>query len=182
MKKNLLSILILVLLLVNIAMTTVMMISVTGTNKKTGELVTSIATVLNLELYNPGGIPLAEVPLSETETYTMAEVMIPLKSSVVVNEDGSTTTSKKQTYMGFTTTLYLNTKHEDYKKFGGAEKMAELESQIQVVITDVVRTHTLEECQDYFDDIKDEILADIQKMFDSNLIFKIGFSGIKFGS
>ena len=65
MKKNLLSILILVLLIVNIALTVVMMISVTGTNKKTGELVTSIATVLNLELYNPGGIPLAEVPLSK---------------------------------------------------------------------------------------------------------------------
>lgn len=62
MKKNLLSILILVLLIVNIALTTVMMISVTGTNKKTAELVTSIATVLNLELYNPGGIPLADVP------------------------------------------------------------------------------------------------------------------------
>lgn len=180
MKKNLLSILILVLLIVNIALTTVMMISVTGTNKKTGELVTSIATVLNLELYNPGGIPLAEVPLSETETYTMAEIMVPLKSSVVVKEDGSTEISTKQNYIMFTTTLYQNTKHEDYKKFGGAEKMAELESQIQVVITDVVRAYTLEECRENFDVIKDEILAEIQKMFDSNLIFKIGISGLKF--
>ena len=181
MNKNLLSILILVLLIVNIALTTVMMISVTGTNKKTGELVTSIATVLNLELYNPGGIPLADVPLSETETYTMAEIMIPLKSSVVVNEDGSIGTSTKQSYIMFTTTLYQNTKHKDYKKFGGAEKMAELESQIKVVITDVVRTYTLEECRDDFDIIEDEILTEIQKIFDSDLIFKIGFSGIKFG-
>ncbi|MCM1193306.1 MAG: hypothetical protein NC123_01080 [Butyrivibrio sp.] len=181
MKKNLLSILILVLLLVNIAMTAVMMISVMGTNKKTGELVTSIATVLNLELYNPGGVPLADVPLSETETYTMEEIMIPLKFSVTVNEDGSTQTSTKQNYFIFTPTLYLNTKHEDYKSFGGAEKMAELESQIQVVITDVVRVYTLEECQNDLESIQDEILTEIQKMFDSNLIFKIGISKIKFG-
>ena len=38
MKKNLLSILILVLLIVNIALTSVMMISVISTNKKTAAL------------------------------------------------------------------------------------------------------------------------------------------------
>ena len=50
MKKNLLSVLILVLLVVNIILSVIMMASVVGTNKKTGELVTSIATVLKLEL------------------------------------------------------------------------------------------------------------------------------------
>lgn len=182
MKKNLLSILILVLLIVNIALTTVMMISVTGTNKKTGELVTNIATVLNLELYNPGGIPLADVPLSETETYSISDFMIPLTRSVVVNEDGTTETSKKDNYILFTLTLYQNTKHEDYKNYGGAEKLAELESSIKDTVTETVRLHTLEECQSDLDSIKDEILAEIQKMFDSNLIFKIGISDIKFGS
>ena len=50
MKKNLLTIVILALLLVNIALTAVMMISVTTTNNKTANLVTTIATVMNLEL------------------------------------------------------------------------------------------------------------------------------------
>lgn len=181
MKKNLLSILILVLLLVNLAMTTVMMISVTGTNKKTGELITSIATVLNLELYNPGGIPLADVPLSETETYSISNFTIPLTHSVTVNPDGTTEISKKDNYILFTLTLYLNIKHEDYKNYGGAEKLATLESSIKDTVTGVVRAHTLEECQSNLDGIKDEILTEIQKMFDSNLIFKIGISDLKFG-
>lgn len=181
MKKNLLSILILVLLIVNIALTTVMMISVTGTNKKTAELVTSIATVLNLELYNPGGIPLADVPLSETETYDLTEMMIPLKHSTVVNEDGSTEVSSKQPYIMFTPSLYQNTKHEDYKANGGAEKMAERATMVQDVITRVVREHTLEECQEDLEGIRDEILEEIQKLFDSNFIFKIGLNGIRFG-
>ena len=67
MKKNLLSILILVLLVVNIALTAVMMISVTGTNKKTADLITSIATVMNLELYEPGGDPVARFTLQDDE-------------------------------------------------------------------------------------------------------------------
>lgn len=181
MKKNLLSILILVLLIVNIAMTAVMMISVTGTNKKTAELITNIATVLNLELYSPGGIPLADVPLSETETYEMSELMIPLKRSTVVNEDGTTSTSSKQNYLIFTPSLFQNTKNKDYKAYGGEEKIASKVKLIEDTITGVVREHTLEECQDDLDGIRDEILAEIQRLFDSDFIFKIGLSGIKFG-
>lgn len=181
MKKNLLSILILVLLIVNIALTAVMMISVTGTNKKTADLITNIATVLNLELYNPGGIPLADVPLSETDTYEMTELMIPLKRSVVVNEDGTTSVSSKQNYLIFTPSLFQNIKHEDYKAYGGTDKIASKVKLIEDAIIGVVREHTLEECQEDLDSIRDEILTEIQKLFDSNFIFKIGFSGILFG-
>ena len=181
MKKNLLSVLILVLLIVNIAMTAVMMISVTGTNKKTADLVSNIAMVLNLELYNPGGIPVADVPLSDTETYDMTELMIPLKSSTVVNEDGTVSTSTKQNYIIFTPSLYQNIKHEDYKAYGGADNMAARATMVQDVITRVVSEHTLEECRDDLEGIRDEILAEVQKLFDSNFIFKIGLNSIKFG-
>ncbi len=181
MKKNLLSILILVLLIVNIALTAVMMISVTGTNQKTAELVNSIATVLNLELYNPGGIPVADVPLTDTDTYDMTELMIPLKASVVVNEDGTTSTSPKQNYIIFTLSLSQDKRHEDYKAYGGAENMASRASLIQDVVTRVVSAYTLEECKDDFESIREEMLTEIQKLFDSNFIFKIGISGMKFG-
>lgn len=173
MKKNLLSVLILVLLIVNIALTAVMMISVTGVNSKTAELVTNIATVLNLELYNPGGVPLADVPLSETETYSIKDFMVPVREGA----EGSSKTN----YFMFTLTLYQNIKHEDYKSYGGTEKLAALESSIKDTVTGVIRTHTLEECQNDLDTINEEVLAEIQKMFDSNLIFKIGISDIKFG-
>ena len=53
MKKNLLSVLILVLLIVNIALSAVMMISVVGTNKKTAAMIDSVVAVMNLELYGP---------------------------------------------------------------------------------------------------------------------------------
>ena len=55
MKKNLLSVLVLVLVVVNIVMSAVIMISVIGTNQKTADLITSVAAALNLELRGPGG-------------------------------------------------------------------------------------------------------------------------------
>lgn len=184
MKKNLLSLLILVLLIVNIAMTAVMMISVTGTNKKTAELITSIATALNLELYTPSGKPVADVPLSETEAYDIAEMMIPLSPSKVVNPDGTTTTSSKRSYLIFTLTLQQNTKHKDYKKMGGTENLDSKKSLVTDAVTRVVGAHTMEECQtqEDLDSIREEILTEIQKLFGSDFIYKIGLSDIKYGS
>ena len=48
MKKNLLSIVILALLIVNLVLTSIMMFSVTSTNKKTGAVVADIASILKL--------------------------------------------------------------------------------------------------------------------------------------
>ena len=50
MKKNLISVLILALLVVNLVLTSIMMFSTMSSVKKTSALVTSIASVLNIEL------------------------------------------------------------------------------------------------------------------------------------
>ena len=50
MKKNMISIIILALLVVNIVLTAIMMFSVTSASKKTAALVDNIATALDLEL------------------------------------------------------------------------------------------------------------------------------------
>lgn len=181
MKKNLLSVLILALLIVNIVLTSIMMINVIGTNAKTAEMVTSILTVLNLELYEPGGVSVNEVSLADTETYDMEELMIPLAASTTFNEDGTISTSTKQSYIIFTLSLLQNTKNKDYKKMGGEENIAARESLIKDVVNQVVDNHTLEECQTDFDSIREEILKQIQQLFGSDFIYKIAVSGVKYG-
>lgn len=176
MKKNLLTVLILALLIVNIALTSVMMFSVMGTNKKTAELVNNIATVLNLELNIPGEEPKEEVSLADTEVYNLTGSMtIPLTPEV--NADGE---KGKQTYMIFNCSLSINKKHADYKAYGG-ENFAERESLVKDVITTVVSAHTESECRDNTEELKNEILKAIQDMFQSDFIYKIGMSEIKFG-
>ena len=178
MKKNLLSVLVLVLVVVNIVMSAIMMISVIGTNKKTAELITSIATVLNLELYNPGGTAAVDVPLADIAVYEMTGFMIPLAKEKVVNPDGSVTDGKQQ-YFGFDLTLQMNSKHEDYKNYG--ENIDERKTLLQDVVEGVISSHTLTECQDDFDNVKEELLQAIQKFFGSDFVIQISVYSKKFG-
>ncbi len=169
MKKNLLSVLILVLLVVNIILSVVMMVSVVGTNKKTGELITSIASVLKIELYNPGGVAVTDVPMSDTEVYNMLQLMVS-----VVKEDG------KQGYIIMDLGLQQNKKHKDYKKLGGEEKIAAYDSVIKDTINSVISRHTQEEFQQDTEGVREELLKEIQELFGSDFIYRISISNIKY--
>ena len=174
MKKNLLSVLILALLVVNIVLTAIMMISVIGTNKKTGDLVTSIATVMNLELYPPGSDSAANVPLSQTATYPLGDrLMIQLKPSV--GEDGKAGKNMVIFYMS----LAMNTEHKDYEKMGSAEKLSSFEIDIKDAVASVIQDYTEQECRDNLDGkIRAEILDAIQDLFQSDFIYRVSISDV----
>lgn len=174
MKKNLISIVILALLVVNVVLTAIMMFSVVGASRKTAALVDNIATALDLELAaGTDGEEEAEevIPMSDIDTYNISEKMtIPLK--VEVNEEGK----EEQHYFIAQVTLSMNTKDKGYKEYGSAEEMESRESLIKAEITDIIQNHTIEEARNDQEQIKDEILAKIQQMFDSEFIFKVSFS------
>ena len=175
MKKNLLTIVILALLLVNIALTAVMMISVTTTNNKTATLVNTIATVMNLELTDgTEESAVQQISLADTEVYSIEGSMtIPLKT--VVGEDGK----EKQSYMVCEVSLQINKSHDDYKAMN--ELVATNESLIKDTIRKVISSTTEAECRDNQEGLKAEILKDIQDMFESDFIYGIVFSDVKFG-
>lgn len=180
MKKNLLSVLILVLMLVNIAMSVVVMTSVTSTNKKTAALMDSIGMAMNLELYTPGDAP--SVPLADSKTYVVGndngKMTVLLADSKTANEDGST---KKDVYIVFDISLLMNTKHEEYANYNDGN-LSEYDSRIVAEIERVVGSHTEEECRLYFtDDIREEILKAIQNLFRSDFIYNITLSNVKYG-
>ena len=173
MKKNLLSILILGLLIVNIVLTTIMMVSVIGTNSKTGELVSSIAAVMNLEYYDPDGEASGGVPLSQTATYSLADrLMIQLKPSV--DENGNAGASMIIFYMS----LAMDTENKDYEALGQPETLAGLEIQIKDTVASVVQDYTEQECRENFEQIKAEILIALQDLFQSNFIYKVSISDV----
>lgn len=169
MKKNLLSIIILVLLIVNLVMTSVMMISVTGTNKKTAAIVTDIASVLKLEL-NQGteAEESAEtVSLENTEAYDLPDEMtIPL----LKGEDGV------MHYALVKVSLSMNVKSDGYKTYGA--DISSRQSLIEGVITEVISQYNVDEVQVKSAEIQDEILSRLQskEMFDSDFIYKVTFS------
>ena len=167
MKKNLLSVLILALLIVNLVLTTIMMVNVTQTNKKTAELVGNIAAVLNLELDSVGAEE--AVPMEQLEVYDLSAPMtIPLLSL-----DG------KNHYIVCNISFSLNNKGEGYKDFGG-EKFASYESLIKDAIEATVSQYTMEEINDAekFEVIRAEILKAVKGLFvDKNeFIYKVAIS------
>ena len=172
MKKNLISIVILALLIVNVVLTAIMMFSVVGTSRKTAALVDNIATALNLELAannKDGEAEKVVVPMANIETYDISEKMtIPLK--VQLNAEGE----EEQHYFIANITLSMNTKDKGYKKYG--EELESRESLIKGEINDVFSQHTLDDARNNQDQIREEILQRIQTMFESEFIFNVTFS------
>ena len=130
------TVLILALLIVNIGLTSVMLVSIVSTNKKTAQLVDNIATAMNLELTVPGTEEVTTVALTDTEVYNIGDTMtIPLKS-----EPGA-----KQDYIMFDISFSINKKSKDYKTYGSTETMDSYKTLIQDAITATVSAHTEEE-------------------------------------
>ena len=97
MKKNLMTVLILALLIVNIALTGVMLVSIVGTNKKTAQLVDNITTAVEVLSVDAVSV-LASVLLSVTwlseATVLSAEVAAPFPSLPQAAKDNTITVVK----------------------------------------------------------------------------------------
>ncbi len=170
MKKNLISIVILALLVVNLVLTAIMMFGVMSTNKKTAALVGKIASAISLDLGESaeGGEAAKEVSIADTATYTIADMTIPLKKSEPT-EDGEV--DDKDHYALISVTICMDSKSKDYKTYG--EEIATREDLIKGQINDVVSQFTIEDIKANSQLVKDEILKKVQELFNSDFIFDV---------
>lgn len=168
MKKNLLSVLILALVLVNLVLNIVMIFSVLPAARKTNKLVTQICSILDIELASDEETgkkvsmdKLVVYELSQGETMTLS-----FKSG----EDG------KAHYLVTGVSISMNSESKGYKTYGEGEKISEKESIIRGEISNVLSKYTMEE---YIVDpavIREEIVKNLQDMFESDFIVDITFS------
>lgn len=172
MKKNLLTVLILALMIVNIVLTTIIMVSVISANKKTAELVGNIALALNLQFAAPGseGDAGQEVPLENTEVYELPDSLMVQVSTA----DGG------KVYFVFNLSLSMNSKDKGYKKLGESITSGTYDSVIEDMVSSIVGAHTEEECRNDIETIKKEILQAVQDLTGHKFIYKINISGVKF--
>ncbi len=171
MKKNLISIVILMLLVVNIVLTSVMMFSVMSTNKKTAALVGKVAAAISLDLGEDGTEEEKEpVSMEDTVPYTIADMTIQLRQSQSQEGEGD----DQIHYALLSVTLSMNSEHKDYKTYG--EDLSTREDLIRGKINDIVGGHTLEEFNADPQTIKNELLQGIQELFGSDFIFDVTLS------
>lgn len=173
MKKNMISILILALLIVNVVLTGIMMFTVTGTMKKTAKLIDGISGALSLEVGDTAvqeeGSTVEEVPMKNIAVHKIEDEMtIPLAKGV----DG------QDHYCLVAVSLSMNTKDKGYKTYG--ETIGEKEDLIKGEIVNAISSYTIEEAQSDTDALRKDILNRIQKMYDSTFVYNVVFTDIKF--
>jgi len=172
MKKNLMSVLILALLVVNLVLTAIVMISIVPSAKKSNKLITEICTALDLELASGRNANLSNVPIENRKPYTLPDnLTVNLRNS----DDGS------EHYAIISVVISLDSSNEDYKKLGEGDEgilAGTYDSNIKSIVNDVVRTYTYEEIRTEPGHAQKDILAKLQGFFDSNVVVDVGFPNI----
>ena len=165
MKKNLISVLILALLVVNLVLTAILTITILPETKKSNELINQVCSAINLELKSGEGTDASTVPIDDIETYDIPDSMtIKLKRG----DDG------KDHYAVLTVQLSLNKGDPDYETY--QPTLDTKQSLIKNEINTIVAEYTYDQIRDNQQQVQDAILKDLQKLFDSDFIVSVGFS------
>lgn len=172
MKKNLMSVIILALCLVNLILNALIVFVCVPSNKKVNKLVTDIASVLNLELE---GADEPKVKVEDIATFTSSEnITVKLKADGSTNADGSPLVRYAQ--VGITISMDSSS-----KEFANINSLiSSSEGLINDVIMNVVSNYTAAEIDtpEIKEAIKKEILEKLQKKFGSTCIFSIDFKSL----
>ena len=172
MKKNMISILVLALLIVNTVLTAILMFSAMGTMKKTARLIDGISSALSLEVADvsePGEGPAEEITMEDIEVIQIPDQMT---ISLAKGVDG------EPHYCLVSVSLSLNKKDPDYEKY---KPMVESNMDlIKSEIFSVIQSHPIEEAESNPDMLRQEILERIQSMYGSKFIYNVVFRDIMF--
>lgn len=161
MKRNILTIIILALGILNMILTAVIVFAVVPTTMRTNNLISKVASTINLELENPSEKD--QVDISDIQVYQIPEdLTINLKS-----EPNDT----KSHYALVSVSLSINTKSDDYKTL--QPTIETNESSITEIIDDEISKYTVKNVKENKDKIKEEILKRIQEYFKSDFIIGI---------
>lgn len=176
MKKNLLSIIILALLVVNLAMNGFMLLSVMTTNSQTAKLISDIAAALELEASGGAGGGFSRsasgtVGIANLATFGFTgddKLTISLKPSA----DGKTH------YLQAEVVFSMNTASADYATLGTSESIDSMKDLIKQKVISVLSSYTSEELQENMQPAKDQILEELQELYNSNFIYDVDISAI----
>lgn len=166
MRKNILTIIILAITLINTILTGVLIFVIVPASNKTAKLVNKVAQVVNLELEDSGA-GAQDISVADLVTYKFdEELTINLKKG----SDGETH------YALVPASLSMNSKHADYEIY--KDKMKDYEGVIKEIIADEIQKYTKDEVLDKKNDIKNAVLTRIHEYFKSDFITNVNFGNM----
>jgi flagellar FliL protein len=164
MKKNILTIIIMAITLINTILLAVLIFAIVPTSNKTNKLVRKVAAIVDLELESPEAQE--EIAVSDIEGYDLPEQMtINLKSD-----------DDKSHFALVNVSLSINTKHKDYSDL--QPKIAENVNGIKEIVSDEFGKYSMDEVKENKEVIKEQVLKRIQELFKSDFIISVSFGNI----
>ena len=184
MKKNIFSVIITALTVINVVLTAVMFFVMLPTFQKTNTLITQVASVLNLEL-DGDAAPLtvenflgldgdaAADPDANYSFEDMKPITVDFGDKDATFNMKTGTDGKEHYALLSGYNLYLNSKADDYDKIN--EMLTADQTQITGIITNVIQAHTSEDGEQAV--IEKEALEKIQELLDSKVAVKLNLNG-----
>lgn len=169
MKKNIFSVIITALTVINVVLTAVMFFVMLPTFQKTNNLITQVASVLNLELDADSDAD----PDSNYSFEDMKAITVDFGDKEATYNMKKDTDGKEHYAMLSGYNLYLNSKADDYDDIN--KMLTEDQSQITGVISSVIQSHTATDGEQAV--IEKEALEKIQDLLDSKVAVKLNLNG-----
>ena len=154
MKKNMLTVIILALCLVNTILSALIVFVVVPTSQRTDKLITQVASVINLELEGEGA---SKVDIASIEAYKVEEKKT---MNLKMSENGK----EHYAVMDYVS-LSINMNSEDYARL---QPLLETQnSAIMDIVDSVMSRYTYEEAINNRERMKEEILEELKRHFGS---------------
>lgn len=176
MKKNILTVVVIALCMINLALSAVVVFSIVPMANRTNDLITQVASVINLELEDPDADSIiGDVPVADRESLDPIggenEVTINLKK----DNSGSAHYALYDTV-----TLTINKAADDYKTVTGL--IAANNTYIIDCVTTTLAQRTLEELQNDLDrsELKKDILKKLNSYFGTSSICDVVVNNLKY--
>ncbi len=165
MRRNILTVIIMAMCLVNIILSAVLIFVMVPASNKTTKLVNKVAQIIDLELESPEN-SIENLSVSDIETYLIEEKI----SCRLADSDD------KDHYAVLYLSLSLNKTHGDYQELKGY--IEQYENNIKEIVTDEFAKFTIDEVVEKKDKIKNQVLVRIQELFKSDFIINVSFGNI----
>ena len=168
MKKNLISVLILALVFANFVLTAILMFTVLPDTKKANTLIEKVCSAIDLDLNSGGTNETSNIPIDQQDTYKVNEGE-KITTNLAKGNDG------KSHYAIVKVSLVLNKKSDNYATYN-QEFLANQDETIKNDVIQVIGQYTLDEFETNKEQVKSEILSDMQKLFGADLVIGVNFS------
>ena len=165
MKKNMLTVLVLILCIVNLTLSAYIVFTVVPNAQRTDNLITKILQIIDLELESP-------LPQNINTTYDIENIVkysiADMTTNLNAGKDGKTHYAKITN-----ASLTMNSADKDYAKL--SLKLEDMEADIISIFKDNVAKYDNEQLAavDMKKTIKEQILTDIQTLFSSRFVVDV---------